>query len=136
MQDRMSPRRQGDLGELSAMEWLSSQGYAVYYPIGHSPDCDVVVNDGRTLQRVQVKTTRRYYNRRWNVMVCTRGGNQSWNGLVKRFSSSRCDWLFVLVADGRRWFIPAEAIAAGTCVLLGGPKYAEFEVEAGRPFHV
>jgi hypothetical protein len=136
MQDRMSPRRQGDLGELSAMEWLRSHGYAVYYPIGHSPDCDVVVNDGRTLQRVQVKTTRRYYNRRWNVMVCARGGNQSWNGLVKRFSSSRCDWLFVLVADGRRWFIPAEAIAASTFVLLGGPKYAEFEVEAGRPFHV
>ena len=34
------------------MEWLSSHGYAVYYPIGHSPDCDVVVNDGRALQRV------------------------------------------------------------------------------------
>jgi hypothetical protein len=55
--DRMSPRRQGDLGELSAMEWLGSQG----------------------------------------------------------------------------WFIPAEAVAAGTGVLLGGPKYAGFEVEAGCP---
>jgi len=132
----MSPRRQGDLGELSAMEWLASKGYAVYYPIGHSPDCDVVVNDGHAFRRVQVKTTRRYYNRRWNVMICTRGGNQSWNGLVKRFSPSRCDWLFVLVADGRRWFIPAAAIEGGTCVALGGPKYAEFEVEAGRPFHV
>jgi hypothetical protein len=132
----MSPRRQGDLGELSAMEWLASNGYAVYYPIGHSPDCDVVINDGRGLQRVQVKTTGRYQNRRWNVMICTRGGNQSWNGLVKRFSASRCDWLFVLVADGRRWFIPAAAIEGGTCVVLGGPKYARFEVEAGRPFHV
>jgi len=116
------------------MEWLASKGYAVYYPIGHSPDCDVVVNDGHALRRVQVKTTRRYYNRRWNVMICTRGGNQSWNGLVKRFSPARCDWLFVLVADGRRWFIPAAAIEGGTCVVLGGPKYAEFEVEAGRPF--
>jgi hypothetical protein len=28
--DRMSPRRQGDLGELSAMEWLGSQGYAIF----------------------------------------------------------------------------------------------------------
>jgi hypothetical protein len=35
--DRMSPRRQGDLGELSAMEWLGTQGYAVFYPIGHGP---------------------------------------------------------------------------------------------------
>jgi Holliday junction resolvase-like predicted endonuclease len=131
--DRMSPRRQGDLGELSAMEWLGSQGYAVYYPIGHSPDCDLIADDGHRLQRVQVKTTTRHRNRRWEVMLCTRGGNQSWNGTVKLFSASRCDSLFVLVADGRRWFVPADAIAARTNLVLGGPKYAEFEVEAGRP---
>jgi Holliday junction resolvase-like predicted endonuclease len=75
--DRMSPRRQGDLGELSAMEWLGSQGYAIFYPIGHSPDCDVIVDDGCALQRVQVKTTIQWQNRRWVVTLCTRGGNQS-----------------------------------------------------------
>jgi hypothetical protein len=64
-------------------------------------------------------------------MLCTRGANQSWNGIVKRFSASRCDRLFVVVADGRRWFIPAEVVTASTGLLLGGPKYAEFEVEAG-----
>jgi hypothetical protein len=41
--------------------------------------------------------------------------------------------LFVLVADGRRWFIPAKTVAGGTRVVLGGPKYAAFEVEPGRP---
>ncbi|HST34813.1 MAG TPA: group I intron-associated PD-(D/E)XK endonuclease [Solirubrobacteraceae bacterium] len=89
--DRISPRRQGDLGELSAMEWLGSQGYAVFYPIGHSPDIDLIADDGRVLQRVQVKTTTQWRNRRWEVTLCPRGGNQSWNGLVKRFSASRCD---------------------------------------------
>ena len=49
------------------------------------------------------------------------------------FSSERCDWLFVLVGDGRRWFIPAEAVEAGTKIVLGGPKYAEYQVEPGRP---
>jgi PD-(D/E)XK endonuclease len=129
----MSPQRQGDLGELSAMEWLGSQGYLVYYPIGHSPDCDLILDDGHALRRVQVKTTTRHRNHRWEVMLCTRGANQSWNGIVKRFSASRCDRLFVVVADGRRWFIPAEVVTASTGLLLGGPKYAEFEVEAGRP---
>jgi hypothetical protein len=66
-------------------------------------------------------------------MVCTRVGNQSWSGLVKRFSLSRCDYLFALVADGRRWLIPAGAVETGTCVLLGGAKYAQYEVETGRP---
>jgi hypothetical protein len=40
----------------------------------------------------------------------------------------------VLVADGRRWFIPADQIAGGAKLVLGGPKYADYEVEPGRPF--
>jgi Holliday junction resolvase-like predicted endonuclease len=132
--DRISPRRQGDLGELSAMEWLGSQGYWVSIPVGHSPDYDLIADDGDALLRVQVKTSAQRAPRgRWRIAVCTRGGNQSWNGLVKRFNATRCDWLFVVVADGRRWFIPADSVEGGTAVNLGGPKYSEFEVERGRP---
>lgn len=131
--DRISPRRQGDLGELSAMEWLRLKGYAVFYPIGHSPDCDLIVDHGRALGRVQVKTTTRWRNRRWEVMLCTRGGNPSWNGAVKHFSSTRCDRLFVAVADGRRWFMAAAAVSGVSLIVLGGPKYAEYEVKPGRP---
>ena len=42
--------------------------------------------------------------------------------------------LFVLAGDGRRWFIPAAAVGGGTHILLGGPKYADYEIEPGRPF--
>jgi PD-(D/E)XK endonuclease len=130
----LAPRRQGDLGELSALEWLAGQGYKLWLPVGHSPNSDLIAeDDDERLLRVQVKTTTRYDNRRWAVMVCTRGGNQSWNGLVKRFSSTRCDWLFVLVGDGRRWFIPARVVEGGTKIHLGGPKYSEFEIDSGRP---
>jgi hypothetical protein len=128
-----NPRRQGDLGEFSAIEWLGSRGYPVWYPLGHSPDVDLVTRiDGR-LVAVQVKTSTVLRNGRFEVTLCTRGGNQSWSGLVKRFSPDRCDWLFVLVADGRRWFIPAEAVEGGAGLSVGGPKYAEYEVERGRP---
>jgi Holliday junction resolvase-like predicted endonuclease len=131
---RLSPRRQGDLGEMSAMEWLGTQGCGVWIPLGHSPHIDLIAEDDEEqLLRVQVKTTRLQLNHRWAVAVCTRGGNRSWNGIVKRFSATRCDWLFVLVGDGRRWFIPAGAVGGGTRLNLGGPKYAEFEVDPGRP---
>ena len=70
---------------------------------------------------------------RWEVTVCTRGGDRSWSGVAKLFDSARCDFLFVLVGDGRRWFIPTEELHATSGILLGGPKYAPFEVEAGRP---
>jgi len=66
-------------------------------------------------------------------MLCTRGGNQSWNRVVEYFSVSRCDSLFVVVADDRRWFTPADAVGGGSGIPLGGPKYADFEVEPGRP---
>jgi PD-(D/E)XK nuclease superfamily protein len=116
------------------MEWLDSQGYGVCFPIGHSPHYDLIADDGEALWRVQVKTSTQHSpNGRWRIAVCTRGGNRSWSGLVKRFSPSRCDCLFVLVADGRRWFIPADAVEGGTALILGGPKYSEFEVERGRP---
>jgi hypothetical protein len=68
------------------------------------------------------------------VVMATRGGNRSWSGVVKHFTAHRADFVFVHVADGRRWFIPSTAIGGGTGIRLGGPKYAEFEVERGRPF--
>src|SRR4051794_12902059 len=105
----MNTRQQGDIGELSAMHWLAKIGALIAIPIGHSPDWDVIAEiDGR-LRRVQVKTSTRFERDRWVVALCTRGGNQTWNGLVKRLDPSRCDDLFVLVGDGRRWFIPSSA---------------------------
>jgi hypothetical protein len=126
-------RRQGDLGEFSAIEWLGTRGYPVWFPLGHSPDIDLVTRINGRLVGVQVKTTTYMYKGRHSVTLSTRGGNQSWSGLVKRFSSERCDWLFVVVGDGRRWFIPADVVEGGSGLLLGGPKYAAYEVEPGRP---
>jgi hypothetical protein len=130
----MNTREQGDIGELSAMEWLAGRGASVYIPVGHSPDVDVVAWWRDRFIGVQVKTTsRRLPNGRWQPMLCTKGGNQSWGGVAKWFDASRCDYVFVLVGDGRRWFIPSTAIEARSAIVLGGPKYAEHEVERGRP---
>jgi hypothetical protein len=130
----VNPRQQGDLGEYSAIEWLSSRGYPVFVPIGHSPDVDLVALIDDRAVRVQVKTSGFFVNGRWSVAVCTRGGNQSWNKIVNRFGCDRCDYLFVLVGDGRRWFIPSSVVEGTTSIALGGPKYADYEVESGRPF--
>jgi hypothetical protein len=85
------------------------------------------------LVRVQVKTSTLRVKDRFQVALRTNGGNQSWTGVVKCFSAERCDWLFVLVGDGRRWFIPATEVGGATGIVLGGPKYAAYEVEPGRP---
>src|SRR3954447_6102742 len=129
----MHPRLQGDFGELSAAMWLTAQGARVSKPIGHCPDYDLVADFGDRLVRVEVKTCTRRAGDRWQTQLCTHGGNQSWTGTVKLFDAARCDFVFVHVGDGRRWFRPTEAVAAGGAVNFGGEKYAEFEVDRGPP---
>ena len=73
------------------MYWLASQGAHVAVPIGNSRHWDLLAElDGEVL-RIQVKTCACFYKGRWDVTLCTRGGNQSWNGLVKRLDPARYD---------------------------------------------
>jgi hypothetical protein len=132
-EEMLPQREQGDFGERAALCWFVAQGAHVSIPFGHSPHYDLIADmDGRLL-RVQVKTSVCRYKGRWAVTLCTRGGNRSWNGMVKRLDPSRFDQLFVLVEDGRQWSIPAERIDGVTAIHLGGPKYSEFEVDRGEP---
>jgi hypothetical protein len=136
--DRLINRRQqGDLGEASAIEWLTSVGATVFMPFGHSPDCDMVCAANGLVLRIQVKTSTQFEltpdgHSRYTVRLATSGGNQSWNRITKSFDPSRFDYLFVLTGDGRRWFIPSKVIEGRTAISLGGVKYSEFEIEPGR----
>jgi hypothetical protein len=135
----VSRRVQGDIGEASAIEWLTSNGALVWVPLGHSPDVDLMAVFEERVTRIQVKTSTLAKEAgnggsRWKVSVATNGGNRSWNGITKRFSAAQVDYLFALVGDGRRWLIPASAVEATCEVTLGGEKYSEFEIERGTPF--
>ena len=115
------------------MQWLTSKGAPVFNPVFHSPDIDLVAKLGGKLIGIEVKTATHRRGERWVVSISTKGGNQSWSGVVKYFDPSRCDFLFVHVGDGRRWFIPTTSIVCRSGLHLGGPKYCEFEVEPGQP---
>ncbi len=134
---KRDPRRQGERGEQLAAAWFVDQGFDVFVPLLFTPrDFDFIVDVGEGPQLVQVKTSTQFRKQRWEIAVCTRGGNQSWSGVVKRLDASKYDLLFVHVADGRRWLIPAAAVRAGCSLRLGGPKYAEWEIERGLPLAV
>jgi PD-(D/E)XK endonuclease len=131
---KFHPRRQGDLGEAAAIQWLTSIGAVVSFPLFHSPNYDLVADLRGRLIRVQVKTSRYVVEStgHYAIQLATSGGNQSWNGLVKELDPSRFDFLFVLVASGRCWFIPSAEIEARRSIHVGGAKYSEFEVTADR----
>jgi hypothetical protein len=107
--------------------------------LNHSPHVDLMAEWDDRLIRVQVKTSTfrgpvKSGEERWRISIATNGGNRSWTGLAKKFDPARVDYLFVLVGDGRRWFIPAPFVEAVRSIALGGAKYSEFEVERGTPF--
>ena len=121
------------------MEWLASKGAVVWMPMNHSPHVDLMAEWDSDLVRIQVKTSTfrskvKSGDQRWHIAIATNGGNQSWTGLTKKFDPTRVDYLFVLVGDGRRWFIPAPHVEGARSLALGGTKYSEFEVERGTPF--
>ncbi len=138
MERAINRNHQGDLGEASAIEWLTTKGATVLIPFGHSPHFDLMAElDGRLL-RIQVKTSTQERTTpdgqpRITVTVATRGGNRSWTGVSKTLDPSRFDFLFVLTGRGRRWLIPAGALDGRTAISLGGVKYAEYEIEPGTP---
>jgi hypothetical protein len=130
----VSHRIQGDIGEASAIAWLTAAGALVFTPLFRSPDFDLVAEMAGRLVRIEVKTsTRQTPLGHWHVMLCTRGGNQSWSGTTKEFDHRRCDFVFVHTGDGRRWFIPAVRVEGKTAIVLGGPTYREFEISASEP---
>jgi PD-(D/E)XK endonuclease len=136
----LNRRQQGDLGEVSAIEWLTRRGALVLAPFGHSPHYDLVAEiDGRLL-KIQVKTSTQESRSpigdlRFPVAVRTCGGNQSWTGVSKKLDTKRFDYLFVLTGRGRRWLIPAGALEGTSVIHLAGPKYSEFEIEPADPIN-
>ena len=121
------------------MEWLGSKGATVWVPFNHSPHVDLMAEFEDGLIKVQVKTSTfqakpKSGEERWKVAIATNGGNRSWTGLTKKFDPAKVDYLFVLVGNGRRWFIPSAFVEAAREVTLGGAKYSEFEIEKGTPF--
>src|SRR5438093_98610 len=82
-------RKQGDLGEASAIEWLTSLGATVLIPFGHSPDFDLVAEANGRLLRIQVKSSTQRVrtpsgHSRAVVALVTTGGNRSGTGVTKR----------------------------------------------------
>ena len=114
----MLRRKQGDIGEASAIAWLAQQGALIFTPLFRSPDYDLIAEIDGDLVRIEVKTSiSRTPVGNWAVAVCTRGGNQSWNKITSasiRIAASSSSSMLEMAAAGssrrqaskarRRWW--------------------------------
>lgn len=121
---------QGNIGEAAAILHFTKLGYVVSKPLYENSPYDLIVDDSGNIYRIQVKTTKNvtpYGN--FRVELRTKGGNSSWNGVVKTVNSESCDSLYIYCEDGTEYLIPVHLISGQVTVTLGD-KYDEYKVNA------
>jgi hypothetical protein len=94
----------------------------VSLPLNDSQEYDIIVDIAGTLNKVQVKTTRR--KTRYGVYVAnlkSSGGNSSRTRIVG-FDSTKVDLIFILCEDGGQFLLPAVEVTATSSVSLGKDK--------------
>jgi hypothetical protein len=125
---RRNPRWQGEIGLTDAIGFFGRREMVVSLPLADNQGYDLVVEWRRRLLKVQVKTTTRRSPRgRFEVMLATAGGNQSFH-TVKFFDRDAVHLLYVLTDAGDRYVIPAELIEARRGISLGR-KWEAFRVD-------
>jgi hypothetical protein len=112
----LNSRQQGAIGVGHAVAYYAAKGYAVFIPVADVSRYDLIVDTGTELLRVEVKTTAQ---KSGAVTLRTAGGNQSWNGTVKRLSVDDCDLVFVVnILTGSQREYPIAEIAGRNQVTI------------------
>ena len=120
-------KKQGDIGLGSAIQYFTCAGCTVLIPLTDSQDYDLVIDDGQSLKKVQVKTTSyKTKNGRYNVGLKMQGGNSKKNKIHKFANEIEYDILFVLTSSGEKYIIPKKDIKdvrSSICLGIGYEKY-------------
>lgn len=121
----------GSVGEARAIYEFVKCGWVVSKPINDKAKYDLIVDDGNTLQRVQVKTsTKKTSSGGYEVRMESSYANRNHSVRTPR-SDDDYDILFVLIETGEAWVIPvADLNGAKSSIVVGSPtcKWQQFKV--------
>lgn len=116
----MNTKEQGDVGVAQAIFYYTLQGYKVSIPNTDSTRYDLIVDKDGKLFRVQCKTTyAKAKSGAPTVGLRTMGGNQSWNGVVKKITSDETDLIWVCSEGKEAWEFPVADLEGRSTVDLG-----------------
>ena len=115
----MKNKDYGNIGEVEAISFYTKKGYIVSKPLFENCKYDLIVDDGKSLTRVQVKTSRfttEYGKHQVNFRTC--GGNRSGTGKVSKLSRDEIDLVFIYLSDGRVFEFPIDKLEGRTSINL------------------
>ncbi len=114
----LGTKRMGELAELAFMYRAASEGIGVARPYGDSHPYDFLVQHGRRLARVQVKscfTTQRGYRRMGFAIIVAKHARKG----VTLYSPDEIDFIAAFVAPHRAWYvIPVKALKGSKSIRL------------------
>ena len=119
--------KQGDLGVADAILYFIENGVEVSIPFSESCPYDILIDNGSSIDRVQVKTCN-YKNPHgsYEVTLATKGGNKSGQS-IKTIDCTKVDFIFILTGNKDRYLIPAKQIHGKKTVTVGND-YCEYKL--------
>ncbi len=112
----------GEAAEAAFLAKASALGFAVAKPWGESERYDFVVDSGRALWRVQVKSTSRFDGSRY--IVKSRGCRTS-------YTADQIDFIAAYIVPEGAWYVVPISIAAGHSQIYftpGGSRHSSHEI--------
>ena len=110
-------KSKGKAGLAVAIGYYGSIGYTVCVPLNDTQEYDLIVDDGESLRKVQVKCTGRVNKHgRYEVAVRSCGGTKGTP--YSYVKDTNIDTLFVVCTNGWLFEIPKEKITQKTTINL------------------
>ncbi len=109
-----------------AIAYYSSNGYTVSIPLNDTQDYDLIVDDGKKLKKIQVKSTAcktKYGNYQVPLKSC--GGTKG--KTYKTVIETKIDELFIVLEDLSIYVIPIEEIKNRSTLTICS-KYNKFKI--------
>lgn len=102
-------KHRGNAGLAYAIAYFGCNGYTVSVPLNDTQDYDLIVDDGVSLKKVQVKATSQVDDKgEYAVSLRSTGGTRG--TAYKNVLDTNIDLLFVLCSNSDAYLIPKEAL--------------------------
>ncbi len=121
----MNTKDKGSLAVAQCIAKLCLLGYEVLLPLGDRKCYDLVFDDGKRLNKVQVKYAGKGSRGKYLAYLRITGGNQSFN-YAKKYKDDDFDYLYIFTADSRHYLIKWNEIKIRNVISIDDKKYQKY----------
>ena len=126
----MDKTQQGDIGVAAATLHYRLSGAKIMLPLTTRIKYDLIIDRGKGLERVQVKTTDYKPNGPYAVQLRTTGANYTTESKNTKITNGCADIVFILCMNGFCYELPVSVISGMSEITLG-KKYSNYIVREG-----